>query len=115
MAIDTLAKRRRALSILPIANGDIEAIDRSQVSKFYYVGTEVIPIINYEKEKDEYIQLCGLEQPIRFHKDKLIDLFKFVPQYQKQTNFSVLVKELNDYFNSMYDGNNSFYYTEEDI
>jgi len=114
MAIDSLAKRRRAIGILPIADGDIEAIDRAQVAKFYYTSM-AIPSIEYDKTKEHYITLCGLEQPVRYSTDRLLDLFRFVPQYQKQTNFSVLVKELQDYFNTMYDGNNGFIYSEEDI
>jgi len=114
MAIDSLAKRRRALQILPIADGSIDDIDRSQASKFYYVGSECVSLV-YDKSKSKYITLCGLEQPVRYGKDKQLDLFRFVPTYQKQTNFSVLVKELQDYFNSMYSGNNGFIYSEEDI
>lgn len=114
MAIDTEAKRRRALRILPIPNGSIEAIDRSQVSKLYYVGA-TCSSLTYDLEKDNYITICGQENPIRFGLNKQIDLFKFVPDYQKTKSFSILISELNDYFNSMYSGSPNYYYSEEDI
>jgi len=113
MAIDTLAKRRRACFIDPIPDSTIEAIDRSQVSKFYYVGSEIVDVI-YDLEKDNYITICGQENPIRFGINKEIDLFRFVPEYQKQTEFATLINEFQDFFNSMYNGKPNYYYNEED-
>ena len=111
MAIDTLEKRRRALFIDPLSNGSIDAIDRSQVSKMFYVG--FTPSNNRSLQKDDLITVCGRRQPILFGVDRFIDLFKFVPDYNKTTGSAVFVQELQDYLNSMYEGNNRLTYTEE--
>ncbi|MCP4669001.1 MAG: hypothetical protein GY849_21910 [Deltaproteobacteria bacterium] len=67
------------------------------------------------KYKELYITVCGQEQPIRVSTDRMINLTNFLSDYQKETEFYSLVEIFENYLNTMYSGNKSYTYTEEDL
>ena len=68
---------------------------RTGIGAVYF--NTVIPVIG-----------CGPDQPIRFSKDRLIDLVEYLPQYLKQTETNDLVLFFQNYLNTMFTGLNGF-------
>jgi len=54
----------------------------------------------------------NVNYPIRFDANKEISLDKMTPEYLKQSEFILLINFIEDFFNSMYDGDG--YYTIEE-
>jgi len=54
----------------------------------------------------------SVNYPIRFDANKEISLDKMTPEYLKQSEFILLINFIEDFFNSMYDGDG--YYTIEE-
>jgi hypothetical protein len=54
--------------------------------------------------KDDYINVCGPDSPIRFTKERIIDLCGFLPNYLKQTEVYDLLKFFENYLNTLFPG-----------
>jgi len=71
--------------------------------------------ITRSKYKSNYITLCGMQQPVRFGTDRLIDLKGYLSDYHQETDIYNFIKMFEDYLNTMYEGNKSYEYSEEDL
>lgn len=71
--------------------------------------------ITRSKLKPDYITLYGMQQPVRFGANRLIDLKSYLSDYHQETDIYNFIKLFEDYLNTMYEGNKSYVYNDEDL
>jgi hypothetical protein len=75
-----------------------------------YMGTSATPEISATtlsgscNIKEDYITVCGPNSPIRFTKERLVDLVSYLPSYLSQTETYDLLKFFEDYWNTLFTG-----------
>lgn len=63
-----------------------------------------VTVFNTGISKDHYITVCGIHQPVRYGKNREINLVNYLPEYYKNSDVEDFLQVFQDFLNEMYDG-----------
>lgn len=65
--------------------------------------------------KEDYIRICGLEDPTRFGLNRYINLTEYLPEYLSDSEVETFTKFFEDFLNIMFDGINGHYISAAEL